>query len=558
MRLRIAWLSVRRLARIARVGGRHGLALALPPRAGRWRWAARLLPLGLGGPQRLQTLLEELGGAFVKFGQMLALQPDILSQAYCDALLKLLDRIEPFPFADADRIFREELGLGLDEAFEDCARRPLATASIGQVYTARLDGKKVAVKIQRPNAELEFRSDIALLVTGMRLIRWLRVRRLYWLLEPTTEFVAWSAEELDYRHEARYAAELRRHAEDNPIQYVPAVEPRFTSRRTLVVEYLEGVTLLAYLRAREEGDELTLRRLQTLGFDRQRFAANIVDNFLGDAFRHGIYHADLHPANLIILSGNVVGYIDFGITGRMSYYSRRHLVAMSLALARGDEETMYHEYLRITSHDARSDYAGFRRELARLSAAWYEESGGERRLQAKITRIFSEILAASREAHVMPERDIVKYIRSAITIDGLLGRFAPGYDIGREIAEGCSRFLRWEARQNLLAPDRLLAGLTAGGRLLLDGPLRVSQALERLAEDNDVTPASRIEGRAGRDDSAERARAVRLAAAVFGVSLLIAAAPLPPALGINLLTAELLFVGTAAVLLGGSLRRLRW
>ena len=547
------WMGLRRLGRIVRVLLAHGLGVLADryPAFARWLSDSRLT-----GPERLRALFEDLGGTFVKFGQMLAMQPDILPIEYCDALLKLLDRMDPFPFADAERMLREELGSGPDELFDAFEREPIATASVGQVYVAWLHGRKVAVKVQRPNVHLEFGNDIQLMTGAMRLIRALRIRRLYWLLAPTSEFVAWSGEELDYRYEARYSEELRRHAVDNPIQHVPVVFGQLSSRRVLTVEFLEGVTLLDAMRARDLGDEAMLRRLEGLGFDQDRFAANIIRNFLGDAFSFGIYHADLHPANLMILEGNVVGYIDFGITGLMSPYSRHHLVAMTLALAEGDLETIYAEYLKITSHDASSDLRAFREGLSALAGTWYEDDGGRRRLCTKITRIFAEMLQLSRQTNVMPERDIVKYIRSAISIDGLLSRFAPGFEIGSHLTENCSRYLKWEARRELLTPENLLAWSTAGGRLLADGPARISRALGRIARREEVDDGEPDFLGEEDDDETLRERALQLAGAVFGVCLLIAAGSGPWRLGLNLLTAELAFLGGAAAMLAGSIHRL--
>jgi len=223
--------------------------------------------------------------------------------------------VEPFPYSDVERIWREEVGETPEETFDSFDRVPIATASVGQVHVAYLDGVKVAVKVQRPAVEFEFGSDIRLMVAMIALIKRLKLKFLYWLIEPTTEFIGWTEEELDYRYEARYSEQMRRNAALNPVQTVPPVYDRFTTRRTLVVAFLEGVTLLKYLRAREVGDEVAIRRLEPAGFDRKKFAANVIDNFLGDAFQNGIYHADLHPANLIILPGSIVGYIDFGITG---------------------------------------------------------------------------------------------------------------------------------------------------------------------------------------------------------------------------------------------------
>lgn len=533
--MRAALLSLRRLRHIVAVLITHAVALAVsrgPVRL--WPALGRRFPLcGLEGPQRLRRLFEDLGGAFIKFGQMLALQPDILAVEYCDALLRLLDRIAPFPWEDTERIVRQELGAGPDELFDDFQRRPLATASVGQVYRAVLEGTPVAVKVQRPDVDVEFHHDVRLMIATMYLVRLSRVESWQWLLDPMGEFVSWSREELDYRFEARYARALRRNAAANPVQHVPRVFRRYTTRRLLVTEFLDGVTLLDYLRAREgRGRPGVLAELERRGFEPRRFAANVVSNFLGDAFRHGVYHADLHPANLMILDDNVVGYVDFGITGVMSRYSRRHIVGMSLGLARGDLEGMYASYLRITVHGPGSGYAVFREGLEELSGDWYRDSAAGPVLTAKVTRIFNEIFSLSRRCRVMPERDIVKYIRSSIAIDGLLARFAPGYDISAQIAQRCSEHLRTEARHGWTSPQRAVESWAAACRLAADGPARLARLVE--------TP---VAGPGPVGVPAEPASAVSrplvAAAAAFVAAVLLAATPGQPELGINLWTAEL-------------------
>lgn len=562
--MRWTGVTLQRLGRILRVAGRHVLALALERSAGRWAVLRRLpVPGGhLPKPERLRVAFEELGGTFVKFGQMLALQPDILPLEYCNALFKLLDRIEPFPFSDAERIFVAELGVRPQEVFADFDEKPLATASVGQVYTGRYQGQKVAIKIQRPSVQVEFHADIRLMATAIKLIQRLRLKSCEWMIEPTREFIAWSREELDYRNEARYGTELGRFAVDNPVQRVPKIYPELTTERTLVTEFMVGTTLLDYLRALESGDQVLVKRLEGRGFDRRVFAGNIVANFVGDAFRHGIYHADLHPANLIIVDGNRVGYIDFGITGQMSRYSRRHLLAMTLALSRGDLEAIKTEYLKITVHDAASDIAAFRAGVDRLAVAWYDQSGGQRRLAAKITKIFNEMLTLSRQTRVMPERDIVKYIRSSIAIDGLLARFAPGFDIGAHLGAHCADILLWESRRGVVAPSNALAWGQASHRLLSEGPARLMSAFERLGEVRDPpqSEASRSASTGRGDGLALRQRALALGAAVAGSAMLVALGPLQGSSanswGLNLFTAELTFAAVAAIFLLSTLRRL--
>ncbi|MEM7355827.1 MAG: AarF/UbiB family protein [Acidobacteriota bacterium] len=555
--MKLAWHNLRRLWQLLRVLLRHGCAHMLGERVLRWGPLARWLPMaGLPAPERLRILIEDMGGTYIKYGQMLALQPDILALEYCNALFNLLDRVEPFPFSEVERIWGEEHDESLDEIFDSFDRQPIATASVGQVHVAYLNGDKVAVKIQRPNVEFEFGSDIRLMVGLIAIIRRLRLKFLYWLIEPTTEFIGWTREEVDYRYEARYSEQMRANAAYNAVQTVPPVYDRFTSRRTLVVGFLEGVTLLEYLRAREKGDEVAVRRLEPEGFDRKKFAANVIDNFLGDAFKNGIYHADLHPANLIILPGSVVGYIDFGITGVISRHARRHLVSMTLALAEGDMDTLNSQFLEVSAYDPAADPKAFRAGLDVLAQAWYKDERGERRLQVNFTRIMGDMLVLSRKTGVLPERDIVKYIRSSIAIDGLVTRFEPVFDVGQYLVESCSRYLLWQGRRNRYAPDRLLDFSAASGKLLRDGPQRANQLLDRLA-------AGELPLQRGREDTAEdrgsalRTRALQLAGLTFGVALLLAtAAPETPALGLNLWTAQWLFLALTGTYLASTLRRL--
>src|SRR5262245_35875522 len=274
------WPSLRRLARITFVIIRHLIAHA----CGLVLVSLSLRPkVRISGPERLRVALEELGGSFIKFGQLLALQPDIVSLEYCNELFNLLDRIEPFPFEHVEQVFRDELGKPTSELFDEFTAEPMATASIGQVHAAVLGGRRVAVKVQRPSVDADFMGDIRLIAFAIGAIRRLQIRSLFWVLEPMDEFVAWTREELDYRREARYADRLRRNAEHNPFERVPEVFWDLTTRRTLVMEYMSGVTVLDYLRAQASGDAWTPQRLRASGFSAARFARHIIDNFLGDA-----------------------------------------------------------------------------------------------------------------------------------------------------------------------------------------------------------------------------------------------------------------------------------
>jgi ubiquinone biosynthesis protein len=489
--LRLLWMNLARLVFVGRVltryCGAHGLSLLVR----RWPFLRRFRAASVNGPDRLRMLFEALGGTFLKFGQMLALQPDILSLEYCNSLLNLLDRIAPFPYEEVERVFETEIGLKPDEAFEFFDPQPLATASVGQVHVAFKDGRKYAVKIQRPSAQADFAGDMRLMAASLWLIRRLHLRFLTWLIEPISEFLAWTREELDFRTEAAYMRQLRENARANPNERVPQLLEEFVTRRTLVMEFLPGTTVLAYLRAIEHGNVPLLRRLDAEGFESSKVAERIIDNFLGDVFKYGLFHADLHPANLMILPGNVVGYVDFGITGCISAYSRQNLIALTLAYTSGDLRGMCDAFFHVSAMDSGTSAARFHQGLARDAGEWYEKHGRGVRLRKNFTLVMLDMLRLSRESGVWPERDVIKYIRSAIAIDGLITRFAPAFDLGRHLRRTCDRYLKWHIRRSLLTMNTLIGWTASTVHLTRDGGLRIFSALQRASGAYRPEPSSR-------------------------------------------------------------------
>jgi ubiquinone biosynthesis protein len=336
----------------------------------------------------------------------------------------------------------------------------------------------MAVKVRRPTIVSDFHADIAALKFTVGAVKLFRIRALYWIISPTEEFIAWTQDELDYRREAHYMDELGRNARDNEHEKVPAVFWSCTTARILTVEYLEGVTVSEYLRQMENGKPQV-----SPDFSPHIFAARLIDNFLGDAFRHGMFHADLHPGNLMILPGNVVGYIDFGISGVLSRYSRRHLISMTLAYARGDLDAMCESFARITTFDKKASMQRFRQGLKEAASTWYGDHEGESRLRKSITTIMLELLMLSRKNGIWPQRDVIKYIRSAIALDGLIKTFNPGMDIGRHLEEACERHIRWDAIRNLVSPDTFTGWFGGYAHLVRDGFLRVLTMLGRSGGD---------------------------------------------------------------------------
>lgn len=433
--------SIRRLAHIVFVIIRHTLTHIVGMIAGRMLWLENILKLKpLTGPQRLHIILEEIGGTFIKFGQMLALQPDILSPRYCNVLFDLLDKVPPFDAEEVERVFIEELGKKPTEIFSTFDLQPFATGSIGQVHQASLAANTFAVKVQRPTAIQDFAIDIRLIGILNKLIKIIRLKRLYWLIEPLSEFISWTNEELDYRNEALHMDELGQNAEANSKQYVPSLLKECTTKRLLSAEYIHGLTVLDYLRVRA-GDGTPELQKQAINIDSHCLAKNIVDSFLNDALQNGIFHADLHPANLIIMQTDKIGYVDFGIVGTLTPYVRHYLAVMTLAYIQGNMDALCDSFFKISVKRDLPNQEKFKSELKALAKEWYVDNGAGRKLQKSITQVMIELLKLSRITGVLPHRTVVKYIRSAVTLDGLVKIIAPDISISHCLEKACKQHL---------------------------------------------------------------------------------------------------------------------
>jgi len=293
-----------RLSEIAQVAVRHGFGYAVDGRKSGDPEA--------GGPtargRHLRDMLDELGPTFVKFGQLLSTRPDIVPPDIIAELRGLQDDVRPFPYADVETTIREDLGQPIERLFTEFDERPLAAASIGQVHRATLpNGRRVVVKVQRPNAPRQIEADLALMYQAAKVARE-RIRALDFIdtNEIVDEFSRSIRQELDYRLEARNADAFHKNFAGHPHVSVPRVYWTYTRSRVLTLEYLDGVQL-----ADIDVERWTLDQ-------RRRLAYLVAEAWMTMIFRHGFFHGDPHPANILVLSPDRIGLVDFGLTGKLT------------------------------------------------------------------------------------------------------------------------------------------------------------------------------------------------------------------------------------------------
>ena len=274
--------------------------------------------------QHLREMLDELGPTFVKFGQLLSTRPDIVPPDIITELRALQDDVTPFPFSEVERVIREELELPVEKLFTSFEEKPMAAASIGQVHRAVLpNGKRVAVKVQRPDAPRQIEADLALLYQAARIAKD-RVRALDFInaRELVDEFGRSIRQELDYRLEARNAQTFHRNFSGHPHIRVPHVYWSYSRAARADARAARG---RAARRPR-------LRRVHA-----RRAPAtsriSITEAWMTMIFRHGFFHGDPHPANILVLGPDQIGLVDFGQTGKLSDDDMSKLTALFIDAA---------------------------------------------------------------------------------------------------------------------------------------------------------------------------------------------------------------------------------
>ena len=435
------------------------------------------------GPVRMRLALESLGGAWLKLGQMLALRYDLLPPAYCDELFKLLNRVGPFPYEDVRRIVREELGGEPETVFQSFEPESFAAASIGQVHRAvQHNGDRVAVKVQRPGIRQTLQADIDLMYGTSWLLDRVHLFGVGRSRDLIDEFARWTGDELDYMVEARQAVLLWENAQGDGYERIARVYRDYTTPRVLTTELLEGIPLIEIMVARREGDRAYLDALAAAGHDLDRIVRRLDWNMLNQVFVFGYFHADLHPANLFVLPGDGIGYVDFGIVGQLPNRVRDSLTRYSWLLFRGDVEGAVRELMRWLAPGPGTDVAAAHWQLIRVHQAFLydtvasrsrftEDAPGPARnaTDNPYSKLAVDILATMREHELTLSPSIVAYLKMLVTLGTLRHQLATEYDLQENVRQFVRRLIRQQGMAWLdprRSVDRAFAGAARVQRAL--------------------------------------------------------------------------------------------
>ncbi|HZG78297.1 MAG TPA: AarF/ABC1/UbiB kinase family protein [Paenibacillus sp.] len=365
--------------------------------------------------ERLRYVIQDLGPTFVKLGQIASTRSDMLPADIVAELSKLQDQVEPFPYAVVEDIVAAELGAPIDDLFAAFDPSPLAAASIGQVHRAVLrTGERVAVKIQRPGIAPAIRTDLEILrnLAAIAEARFEWARR-YQLQGMIAELSRALLQELDYQIEGRNTDTVARQFQRDPTVRVPVIHWKQTSKRVLVMEYLEGVKV-------SQRD-----RLERDGVDLKTLAERILNALFRQMFVEGFFHADPHPGNLLVMPDGAVAFIDFGMVGRMSETMKESFSDLIIALMRQSTEGILRAVLRMGLVPDDMPMDELRRDVEDLRTKYYGVPFSEMSLGEAV----NDLLDTARRHNIRIPTDFLLLGKALLTVEGVVVALDPEISI---------------------------------------------------------------------------------------------------------------------------------
>jgi predicted unusual protein kinase regulating ubiquinone biosynthesis (AarF/ABC1/UbiB family) len=286
---------------------------------------------------QLRNLLTRLGPTFIKVGQALSTRPDLIRKDFLDELIKLQDQLPPFSTTFAFDIIERELDRSIDEAFAQISPQPIAAASLGQVYKARLhSGEEVAVKVQRPNLLPIITLDLFLMRWAASwLAPWLPLNLGHDLTLIVDEFGCKLFEEIDYLNEGRNAERFAANFANDSRVKVPSIYWRYCSQHVLTLEWIHGCKLT------------DIAKLKENNLDADVIIETAVTAGLQQLLEFGFFHADPHPGNLFATPEGQLAYIDFGMMDQLEQSAKESLVDAVVHLINKDYEDLAQDFINL-------------------------------------------------------------------------------------------------------------------------------------------------------------------------------------------------------------------
>jgi ubiquinone biosynthesis protein len=424
----------------------------------------------------------------------------------------------------------------LEELFLDFEPVPIAAASLAQVHAATLPGgDQVVVKVQRPGIQATIETDLEILFDLARLLQERTpLGEIYDLPEITEEFAATLRAELDFYREGGNADRFRANFADEPYLYIPRVYWDFTTRRVLVLERIRGVKIN------------DVEALDAAGYDRHRIALHATRMIIKETLEDGFFHADPHPGNFVVMPGEVIGAMDFGMVGQLSRRTRAELMRLYVVAVQLDEEGIVDQLIRMGVVSGTLDRAGLLRDVTRLLHKYYGMPLGA--VQAH--EVIDEAMPIAFRHHLHLPSELWLLGKAMAMLEGMALRLVPDFDVFAVSKPYVQRFTWQMASPRAWGPS-LIKGASDWAELMGLIPRVGSQFLTRVEREGVEVRLSLKEldqALVRLDRSANRiSLSVLLAALIVGLALIVPAFNLAERWGLATILVVVGFIGASLV-----------
>jgi ubiquinone biosynthesis protein len=415
--------------------------------------------------EELAADLEKLGPTFIKLGQLLSTRADLLPTPYLEALARLQDQIEPFPFEEVDRIVSGELGVRISKAFADFDPQPLAAASLAQVHLAHMrDGRAVVVKVQRPNIREQIVEDLeALGQIAQFLDAHTELGKRYDFGNMLQGLRSSLLRELDFKLEANNLITFAENLREFDLIIIPEPVEDFCTSRILTMEYIPGKKIT-------ELNPLRLMEIDGRGLARELFRA-----YLKQILLDGFVHADPHPGNVFLTEDDRIALLDLGMVTRLQPGFRDNVLRLLLAISEGRGEEAAEVTIRMGEPKSRFDKAEFTRRIAELVAEHADASlsrlnSGQ--VVLEITRISADCWFRLPPEFTMVAKALLNLDRSVFTLD-------PSFEPTAIIRQRAMEILQRNLMQSI-APANLIGGVVELKEFAEKLPGRINKILDTI------------------------------------------------------------------------------
>ena len=458
--------NLARFSQIGRVLVRHGFGFVFDVRRDRRERRGIEELLAPNFAVRLRRALDDLGPTFVKFGQLLSTRSDIIPEGILSELQKLQDKVAPMPLEVTRGVIERELGVPAEKLLAEFDPVWLGSASIGQVYRARLHGgEQVAVKVQRPEAPGRVEADLALMRDLAALLDARFGDRIFIdVKELVAEFEGVIRRELDYEQEAENARRFAANFAGTPVK-IPEIHNDFSTKRVITMEYIEGTRFL------------DIRPLLLTPAERRRVATMGAETIFKMAFEDGFFHGDPHPGNLFLTQGGELALLDFGMVGFMSHGDIEALSRLFIAVIQRDAAAALHGLERLGVRYAPEVRGDLLQELREFLFKYSGLSVGE----VTLGQALSEVISLVRRYRLSMPPVFPLLTKALVTAEALSRSIDPTinvYEIARPYA---NRLLR-ERYEPAALLERSQERALEYARYLEDYPEQLRELLTALED----------------------------------------------------------------------------